>query len=307
MARVDDILAAEQPAFARAVKAVIAGDTAALRAALAAEPALVRARSRAVHRATLLHYTAANGIEDALQHEVRNAHEIAGVLLGAGAEPDAPCDAYDGGYPTTLSLLVSSDHPNAAGIAGRLIAILCAHGAAVDGVDGDGFPLATALCFANIDSVDALLAAGARSENVVFAAAAGTTDWIRAWLDGDGHGGRTPVPASFPLSPDRRIAAQQALVFASMCGRIDVVRLLVGRGVDVNASPPGSFRTGPALHTAAMQGQVEVVAFLLAHGADPRIRDSRYQGTALDWTRHAPRRRTAQAEAVARLFTQIPR
>ena len=189
MARVDDILAAEQPAFARAVKAVIAGDTAALRAALAAEPALVRARSRAVHRATLLHYTAANGIEDALQHEVRNAHEIAGVLLGAGAEPDAPCDAYDGGYPTTLSLLVSSDHPNAAGIAGRLIAILCAHGAAVDGVDGDGFPLATALCFANIDSVDALLAAGARSENVVFAAAAGTTDWIRAWLDGDGHGG----------------------------------------------------------------------------------------------------------------------
>ena len=101
MARVDDILAAEQPAFARAVKAVIAGDTAALRAALAAEPALVRARSRAVHRATLLHYTAANGIEDALQHEVRNAHEIAGVLLGAGAEPDAPCDAYDGGYPTT--------------------------------------------------------------------------------------------------------------------------------------------------------------------------------------------------------------
>lgn len=92
-----------------------------------------------------------------------------------------------------------------------------------------------------------------------------------------------------------------------MCGRIDVVRLLVGRGVDVNASPPGSFRTGPALHTAAMQGQVEVAALLLAHGADPRIRDARYQGTALDWTRHAPRRRTAQAEAVARLFAQIPR
>ena len=64
MAHLDDVLAAEQAAFARAVKAVITGDTAALRAALSAEPALVRARSRAAHRATLLHYTAANGIED---------------------------------------------------------------------------------------------------------------------------------------------------------------------------------------------------------------------------------------------------
>src|SRR5215468_11435670 len=141
MARVDEILAAEGPAFARAVRAVIGGDVAALRRELVTEPALVHARSRSAHHATLLHYTAANGIENELQCEVSNADEIARVLLDAGAEPDAPCDAYDGRYPTTLNLLVSSDHPNQVGVASRLIAVLCSHGACVDGVEQDGSPL----------------------------------------------------------------------------------------------------------------------------------------------------------------------
>ena len=302
MANVDDILAAEQPAFARAVKAVITGDASALRRELSARPALVHARSGSAHHATLLHYTAANGIEAELQHEVLNADDIASMLLDAGAQPDARCDAYDGKCPTTLNLVVSSDHPNQAGVAGRLIAVLCSRRACVDGIGRDGSPLATALCFANVDSVDALLVAGARTENVVFAAAAGNTDWVHGWLCGDRHDDRQSVPASFPLSPDRKIAAEQALVFAGMCGRIDVVRLLLARGVDVNANPPGSFRTGAALHTAAMQGQAGVVRFLLGQGADPRIKDARYQGTALEWTKHAPRRRSAMAKEVAGLL-----
>jgi hypothetical protein len=302
MTRIDEILAAEKPGFARAVKAVIAGDTRALRAQLSAEPALVWARSSSAHRGTLLHYTAANGIESELQREAPNADEIARMLLVAGAEPDALCDAYDGKCPTTLNLLASSDHPNEAGVAGRLTAVLCSHGAAVDGVDGNGSPLATALYFANLDCVDALLTVGARTENVVFAAAAGKTDWVHAWLDGDRDDDARSVPASFPLSSNRKIAAQQALVFASMCGSIEVVRALVGRGVDVNACPPGSHRTGTALHTAAYQGQVEIAAFLLKSGADPAIRDARHQGTPLDWTQHAPRRRRGVAQQVARLL-----
>jgi ankyrin repeat protein len=302
MTSINDILAGEQPAFARAVKAVITGDVSALRQELLAEPPLVHARSRSAHHATLLHYTAANGIEAELQHEVSNADEIARILLDAGAEPDAPCDAYEGKCPTTLNLLVSSDHPNQVGVASRLIAVLCSRGACVDGVERDGSPLATALYFANVDSVDALLVAGARTQNVIFAAAAGNTDWVHGWLDGNRQDDRRSVPASFPLSSDRRIAGEQALVFASMCGRIDLVRLLVACGVDVNSSPPGSFRTGAALHTAAIQGQVGVVRFLLEHGADPRIKDARYQGTALDWTKHVPRRRSVMAQEIAALL-----
>ena len=114
MDRVDEILAAETPAFARAVRAIITGDVAALRAELAAVPDLIHARSASSHRSTLLHYVAANGIEDPLQRPVANADDIARMLIAAGASVDAPCNAYDGRYPTTLSLLVSSDHPAAA-------------------------------------------------------------------------------------------------------------------------------------------------------------------------------------------------
>src|SRR5215469_13947534 len=69
-------------------------------------------------------YTAANGIEAELQCEVPNANEIARMLLVAGAEPDALCEAYDGKCPTTLNLLAPSDHPNEAGVAGRLTVVL---------------------------------------------------------------------------------------------------------------------------------------------------------------------------------------
>src|SRR5512146_528965 len=96
MDTVDEILAAERPAFARAIRAIIRGDVAALRAELAAAPDLVHARSGSIHRATLLHYVAANGIEDALQHPVPDAGEIARVLIAAGAAVDATCNAYEG-------------------------------------------------------------------------------------------------------------------------------------------------------------------------------------------------------------------
>jgi hypothetical protein len=51
----------------------------------------------------------------------------------------------------------------------------------------------------------------------------------------------------------RLITAEQALVFASMRGQTDVVRLLLDRGVNANASPPGSHWTATPLHTAAIQ------------------------------------------------------
>src|SRR4051812_26450357 len=142
-----DVLAGEDPVFARAVLAVVDGDESALRELLEHDPRLVRARARATHRATLLHYVAANGVEDELQRVPPNAVAIARLLLAAGAEVDAPCDAYGGRYATTLALLVSSVHPAAAGLSGELTGLLCEAGAAVDGPDGDCEPLATALLF----------------------------------------------------------------------------------------------------------------------------------------------------------------
>src|SRR4029077_15314958 len=149
-----------------------------LRTELAAAPDLIHARSASSHQATLLHYVAANGIEDALQHQVPDADEIARVLLAAGGGGDATCNAYDGRCPTTLALLVSSDHPARAGVSARLVHVLCDAGAAVDGLDDDRLPLSTALLFGRTECVNALVARGARIDNAVFAAAAGRVDWV---------------------------------------------------------------------------------------------------------------------------------
>src|SRR5215469_4922361 len=132
-AGIERVLRAEEPGFARAARAIVTGDVEALRAELAADPSLVRARSVSDHHATLLHYVAANGVEPELQRPVPNADEVARVLIQAGAEIDARCDAYDESGQTTLRLVVSSDHPAVAGVSARLVDVLCAAGAAVDG------------------------------------------------------------------------------------------------------------------------------------------------------------------------------
>jgi ankyrin repeat protein len=288
MDRVEEILAAESPAFARAVRAIITGDVTALRTELAAAPDLIHARSASSHRSTLLHYVAANGIEDPLQRPVANADDIARMLIAAGASVDAPCNAYDGRYPTTLSLLVSSDHPAAAGVSAKLVHVLCDAGAAVDGLGGDRLPLSAALLFGKVECVDALIARGASTDNIVFAAAGGQLDWVQRWLDRDPGLVEHACP-TFPLDDDRAVLAEQALVFASLCGRTDVVRLLLDRGTHIDATPPGSHWTATALHAAAGQGQRAVVELLLERGADPSIKDVRFQSTALGWARHLGR------------------
>ena len=87
--------------FESAVEAVIDGDISALASQLRQDPALVRARSTRVthfdppvHRATLLHYVAANGVEGYRQRTPKNAVDVAGMLLQAGAEVDALADMY---------------------------------------------------------------------------------------------------------------------------------------------------------------------------------------------------------------------
>ncbi len=99
-----------------------------------------------VHRTTLLHYVAANGVEGYRQKTPKNAVEIATALLQGGAEVDALADMY-GGYYTTMSMLVSSCHPAKAGVQVALVETLVDFGAAVEarGSAKWGSPLMTAL------------------------------------------------------------------------------------------------------------------------------------------------------------------
>jgi hypothetical protein len=72
--------------FSQAVQAIITGDERGLTGLLRAHPALIRERAPSQHQATLLHYVAANGVENELQRSPKNAPAIAQILLEAGAE-----------------------------------------------------------------------------------------------------------------------------------------------------------------------------------------------------------------------------
>ena len=98
--------------FETAADAVVNGDLETLDALLTATPSLVHARSPRTHRATLLHYVAANGVEDFRQKSPANAVAIARRLLTAGAAPDATAETYGGGNAqTTMNLLARARTP----------------------------------------------------------------------------------------------------------------------------------------------------------------------------------------------------
>ena len=103
------------PAFERAVDAVVLGRIDELRRLLAETPDLAARSSAYGHRATLLHYTAANGVEIRRQVVPANAAEVATTLLQAGADPTARLHAYGRTFDT-LAMLKSSAHPRAAGV-----------------------------------------------------------------------------------------------------------------------------------------------------------------------------------------------
>ena len=123
--------------FESAVDAVITGDLAVLERLLRQDPELVRVGSTLVthhdppvHGATLLHYIAANGVEDLRQKTPQNAVDVAKVLLNAGGSRRALAGMY-GSQCTTMSMLVSSSHPAEAGVQVALVDTLLDY-AAVD-------------------------------------------------------------------------------------------------------------------------------------------------------------------------------
>ena len=116
--------------FEAAVDAIVNGDIAALESLLAADPGLVRAWSTRRHAATLLIYTAANGVEQYRQKTPPNIVEIAAMLLNAGADVNATADLY-GGACATLELAATSVHPREACVQQPLMELLLAHGASI--------------------------------------------------------------------------------------------------------------------------------------------------------------------------------
>jgi hypothetical protein len=263
--------------FESAVEAVVNGDLAALQDALRRDPALIRARSNRVcafdppvHRATLLHYVAANGVEAYHQKTPPNAVEIARALLQAGAEPDALADMY-GAECTTMSMLVSSSHPAEAGLQVPLMELLLDSGAAIEGRGTRkwGAPVFTALAFGMIGAAKVLAERGAQID---LPAAAGL--------------GLADDAAGLLPSADAE-ARHRALSLAAQHGQAQIVRLLLEAGEDPNRyNLEGNHAHTTPLHQAVLGGHEAVVRLLVERGARLDIRDTIWQGTPLGWALH---------------------
>jgi ankyrin repeat protein len=267
--------------FEAAVDAIVTGDIETLRALIEKHPSLVLARSSRVHHATLLHYIAANGHEGYRQKTPKNAVEIARILLNAGAEVDATARMYDADC-TTMEMLVSSTPPANAGLQVALTETLLDYGAAPDGIDNDSSPIMTALRFHFPETARALARHGARVDNVISAAALGRVDLVERMVnDYGGLEAGVPLASSrwprLPKNPEKHLA--YAMAYAAWCGQKEIIEVLLRKGVDPNSSDDD----GPALSWATGTGRMDIAKLLLAHGADLEKLNA-YGGTVLSAT-----------------------
>ncbi len=242
--------------FEEAADAIVGGDEELLRGLIRRDANLPRARSARSHHATLLHYTAANGVEDYRQKTPPNVTAIAQSLLTAGAQVDAVADIYGGS--TTLSLAASSVHPQRARVQLPLLQLLLDHGAAIDGVAGSATPILAALRNGRGEAARFLADRGAALD-LESAAGSGRLDQVRSFL------------AAGNAGAEQRAAA---LAWACEYGYVDVVDVLLDAGGDLN----GSYGGHTPLHWAAMNAQTAVADLLVRRGASVRSRN-RYGAT----------------------------
>jgi ankyrin repeat protein len=256
--------------FERAVEAVVGGRADALGAMLREHPELARERSSRRHRATLLHYVAANGVEGMRQKTPSNAVTIARLLLDAGADPDALADMYDQ-QCTTMSMLVSSAPPATAGLQAALAETLLDAGASVSG-PGTAWQSAvlTALTFGFLDTARALSRRAGARIGLLEAAGLGLEDDVKRLLDA-------------ASAHDRHAA----LALAAQHGHAPVVGLLLDHGEPPDRLNPEGFHAhSTPLHQAALSGHLAAVRVLVERGARLDIRDTIYHATPLGWAEH---------------------
>ncbi len=213
--------------FVQAVNSIVDGDQYGLRTILEREPRLVAERSPR-HGATLLHYVSANSpVEDELQKTPANAVEIARLLIDGGCAVDAMIDGQPASTP--LVALVTSQFPAQAGLQRPLVELYLNSGAKVDGLNDDGYPLACALCFRYPDAIAALVAGGARVDNLVAAASLGDLEFVKSSFNSKGELLPSAVlayPEPFMRSFNAREVLQAAIEHASYFGQLEMVEFL---------------------------------------------------------------------------------
>ena len=280
--------------FELAADAVVTGDMTVLKRLLREAPELVRARSTRAHAAPLIHYVAANGVEDFRQKTPENIQAITRALLRAGADVDATNLAY-GGASTALGLAATSYHPAKAGVQLELLDILLKAGACVDGAPGGWNPLVAALHNGRGEAAAFLADRGARLD-LEGAAGTGRVDAMARYITEDGglKGGATKQQLNY------------GFVWACEYGHASVVRFLLDRGF----KPDGDFMHGETgLHWAAYGGHAEIADRLLKTNSAVNAKDRTHGGTPLGWALYgwanpAPEFKHARHHEVVKLLVR---
>jgi ankyrin repeat protein len=261
-------------AFERAVSAIVTGDAVTLKRVLREHPKVIRARSTREHRATLLHYVSANGVEGYRQVSPSNAAEIAEILLAAGADVDAEADVYQGRC-TPLGLVATSAPPFIAGVQQEVIDVLLNHRARMDRPASVGHRDGLVRdCLSNGQPQAAgYLASRGAPLDLAEAAGLGRLDVVKAFFDADGN-----------LTPNTP-PAQMVEGFGLACayGRAHVVDFLLDQGIEVDTELRGHGEGHTGLHVAAFHGQIDVVKTLLRHGARVDAIDKTWGTPPLVW------------------------
>jgi len=253
--------------FETAVAAIVNGDITTLRSLLEQYPWLTTARSMRPHQATLLHYTAANGVEDYRQVTPPNIVAIITVLLSKGSMVNETAAMYGGGA-TTLGLAATSIWPAKAGVLVPLLQTLLDAGAAIESpVKKENDHGILVSCFAN-----------GRPEAANFLARHGAM----LTLEGAAGVGRLDIVESF-FDTDRKLkstASRQQLesgfIWACQFGHTSVVKFMLDNGVDAGTTVDGM----PGLLWAIISGHTDTIQLLLDHKAPLQIKN-KYGGDAL--------------------------
>jgi len=269
--------------FHPAVSAIKSGDLESLKSLLNADPSLAAARSSRSHP-TLLQCLVLEALN------VPNQVEMAQLLIDEGADINGALDAA-----------ACIDNV-------EITKLLLDQGAAINGT-GSWSPLEEALYWNNQRVLDLLLERGATVDNLRKAAGLGRTDLIEALFNNDGtlkpEAGKIDWPFGEPQksnlncqikdelqgnvaqwSNDPQDIVNNALVYACIHNQIDAARLLIEKGAQVNAIPPGFDYSGTALHYAALNGHRSTVEFLIQQGAEVDIKDTKVNSTPAGWADH---------------------
>jgi len=257
--------------YEAAADAIIKGDIKTLEQLLHDAPQLIRARSTREHRATLLHYVSANGVEGYRQKTPQNIVAITEVLLTAGAEVDAEADVYGGGA-TTLGLTATSIHPDRAGVQNPLMQILLEHGAEIDHKTAGGNQENSVLSALDNGRGPAAVYLAQQGAKLDLKAAAGTgrLDVVKSYFNEDG--------TRKTKTSQRQV--QRAFFYACTWGQTNVVEFLLDKGINLDEGGDGG---QTPLHCAAIGGQLNTIKLLLNFKPQLELRNM-YGGTVLGQT-----------------------